>query len=1602
MILRKIVTRSLVKHLEKHNMMKHNYRISLLASLLTAVCCLSGVDVMAFVWNGGTYYFDNTTTQWKEVYMRVGHSSSACSYPMKKMAGNSNIYSATIPKWNDEVTGYQFAEDGTHNSNLYDGNNIAAEKKSVYLYSNDVGYYLYVPTDLDNDKYWRLEYAQMPSALSISYVKVVRSDKDQWYAASGTQDATHPSFVGADLGVFGTDITIAGDVNATSTVTSSVSATMNYCKEYTSSSSKYTSLNMAANSSNKAKKELANTSIKVPSAAGEYTLSLYFQCGNVYDNNGGKNFNAKYTVPGLTGSGATFGSVMMNSGVESKSLTVSNVWGATEVTATLASGDFWFDAGGTHKTTSVGITNHKGSFTVYFKPTGSTGGTRSAELTLSFSYTDTRYGTRSVSKSYYVTGYAKVGNPVCHIGQSAVLSAGPKATMYGHLQATGCQTLVNCGFVYTTNGSTPGKSSSKWGETSASSLSAGDNWSFKNASNLTVSTTYKYRAYVTTGSGVDNMYLSDEIGEFTPNNADCGYYDFSGDEIYITVDNSLTTSVPCELKYKNLKEALGDVSGVKGIKNFSELYNSATSNLNKNIVIEVVSNLNSDGTPKKYTGNTTLGYATGGTSNSNSLNTAPGNAITQINTGTGNNSPTKWLTIRAKSEKNMPVIRHIAIFQCKNIRLQYLQIEGDASTQYRTGAYETGLDINNYTVGYNSVPNWTEAGTRIGSNGDAGIEVTNCKITSSGFAGVHIARYSGVYFEDNEFILKNANDDNTTDWGASFKIMNSDHIKFLRNDFTGAHATSMWLQNIQNMLVMNNVFWNNNSAKSNTSFICLVVQDKTGTVEKCGFYYNTMYLAEKPSGVTKTSTKVDFFRIGSKSTQDLSYVKPATVHFMYNNCYSYDENNIDGKSEGVLVTEASWCSSINYNNFWSKYDEKNTSTTVSVFNVPDDCSTAQRYVNVENIVCSESVDPASLVIKGPDLNVGSAISNDVSEMGANEIYNDRTHPSNGADAVRKTNGEWTLGAYQQAERGGSSNRATKILWWGEVDNDWDNRSNWQILNEDGTTTRLTCANDLDMDLIAIIPAPSNSQYPLPVNPVTQEVGVKNYPVIPSKFRGARTNVYSEGVNAGQGISPVVDMYASKLEIEYGGVLKNVQSLKDDEGRHYTDAKNYFTAGRNEWILVGTVVMPFDEDDNTKVRYVKSKDYYLYQFPHVYMHKAQMGTDVSGNPIFSWDYPFADLEIPVKENEVFAIKVPDQYGPNKLPASVYYKYRDNSMLTDGGVEKTFKPFEGRFLNEGVEPEYQIVDNSPIMLPNTLPANIKAYKAGYDNSGWVYIYDYEYKNVSIVDDPSDEREIKSQHGFFFVPTDGNDGWFRVTNDMLSDNSTAYKSAGVVNPYYSIGVLNSNGDGGSMAKVVLDELKADEYVKDMDLLNMVNASAPTQPEISFPRYEREFDNLVLPTFDEAIPLKLVVPVNMTAVFKTYRMYNVDYAVLVDRETGKEYNLLEGEDCRIELAKGTYIGRFYLNLSQSDDIPTVIDEDVVVNADDIDIYSNGKDVIISSTPRVELVEAYITDMSGRMSRYKFKDAHHNRMVLNGMKGVYIIKAVGDNMSKTEKVIVK
>lgn len=606
--------------------------------------------------------------------------------------------------------------------------------------------------------------------------------------------------------------------------------------------------------------------------------------------------------------------------------------------------------------------------------------------------------------------------------------------------------------------------------------------------------------------------------------------------------------------------------------------------------------------------------------------------------------------------------------------------------------------------------------------------------------------------------------------------------------------------------------------------------------------------------------------------------------------------------------------------------------------------------------------------------------------------------------VKDIKGAWTVGAFQQREQ----KPVKTIIWSGAKSTDWDNRNNWY--KEDGTV--VTCLDVLDADLTVIIPSKNSEKY------ITPDGGIINYPTLPAisneyDFKNARTNKWNgEHVNAGSNASASTTKVANKIYLEYGASLVGVEQLNSGVER-YTEVEQEFTARRKDWLLVGSVVKPWDLDENgeqvldeynkPKTRDFVSGDYYLNHLPHVYMHEARIDTE-SGDVVVNWNETFAPLNVVVDPQKVFAVRLPNQYGPKKFPASIYNK-RTEGANYDGDKPHTYS-YKGRFYNESRVPYYEgLTAGEPVLLTNTYPANIDADElAGKgDAEGTFLIYDYDQE--SFVPVGGTDAVILSQHGFVFTPANNQ---LTIENKYFLNNETGHRSLTDDILSLRLSVKNEKASVSSEVYIRYDEFKEDKMDYAVDAPKVFNGMVPALPDVYVMRYDKNWAGLSLPDITKPIPLG----VRVSAANQVFKFTLVDSnlpfdIILEDRQEEKTYNLSAGETCEVsDLVVGKCEGRFYLNLSErsieelpegGEDVTTDVQESDIENSG-IDIYTEGNKIVVSSTSDVELQTIMISDISGRHQVYNVS-GRYVTIDLPVSTGVYTIYAIGDKASRTEKL---
>lgn len=593
-------------------------------------------------------------------------------------------------------------------------------------------------------------------------------------------------------------------------------------------------------------------------------------------------------------------------------------------------------------------------------------------------------------------------------------------------------------------------------------------------------------------------------------------------------------------------------------------------------------------------------------------------------------------------------------------------------------------------------------------------------------------------------------------------------------------------------------------------------------------------------------------------------------------------------------------------------------------------------------------------------------------------------------------GAWTVGAFQQR----NAMPVDTIVWHGSASTDWDNRNNWY--KTDGTL--VTCLDALTEDLTVIIPNKESENY------VTPPAGITNYPILPdgiSTIDGFTTDRHKERVNAGS--NDKATKVANKIYMEYGAALVGVEELAKGTSR-YTEVEQEFVARRHDWLLVGGVVNPFKVDEegnrvtdgngNLATRPMVSGDYYLGHLPHVYMHSA----NINGNSV-GWDESFAPLNVEVDPKRVFAVRLPNQYGPKKWPAEVYNRKNNPEIPYDGNAPHTYK-FTGRFYNEENVLVYKdLVPQTPALLTNTYPANINAFNL-QDAKGTIQIYDYENKEFRAVGQDETDAEILSQHGFLFTPATVK--VLEVDKGYYKSTATGHRSAAEEVYSFRIKTTNYKESVSSEVYISFDELKEDVANYLTDAPKVFNGKQTALAELYVMRYDKKWAGISIPEMTKPIPLGVKVASNDQKFIFSLAKSNLPYEIfLEDRQEGKTYNLSAGERCVVEdLVAGNCEGRFYLMLSENEEEELPEDGDEITTdaeeteslANGIDIFTQENSIVVSCNSEMELMQVVVSDVAGRHQVYNVS-GQYVKLDLPVSTGVYTISVIGDKATRVEKI---
>ena len=1226
------------------------------------------------------------------------------------------------------------------------------------------------------------------------------------------------------------------------------------------------------------------------------------------------------------------------------------------------------------------------------------------------------------SSGQWIDAECKYGCEAADVATNVLLSRNAvvnkstkKATLYGYLKATNCNIYTDYGFKYckVNDGDSPCKPNKDDEYISvdpADPLLRGTEFS-ATLSDIEDGKTYYYRAYATSDKGT---ILSEEIRSFStdpciPQVGGKSNKYVAGTPIVYTINAAPEfVANDCKLYFKSLQDAIDHLKNTNTRQDdykYVELTNGSY-NLLQPVEMRVVYY---DDQPD----DDTKAYMYEGTDepvmSAGQITPKYANLIQDVNKTAANNENT--LTIKAGTSKAKPWIHHIVVRNSRNIVLDSLCIFSDKDGG-EDNAMEFDLNTSHWHAidgPYATVDN-RNAYTPVLQ--DANILVQNCVIGSKGFAGVHFSGYSDITFKNNDFeAVYEANTaadnySNIINYGSSAKFISCNNIKFIQNNFRGSHPTLLWLQECYNVLIMNNVFWNTNTIQNTkddqerTAAIRLIHQFKNQgkpNVSNVSIFYNTFYLAEYSE--TASGTKYDFLRfsntVNNNEGSSSANFDINTIKFQYNNCYSYDAN-VDGKNEspflGLDLSNSDKIKNFCPNNFWSA----NASADFS-FGCSDN-----KNQDVSKLVCETSASgPSTLIVKGTALNLGAKpdYSSTGIELDAKEQNADRYLTN-----VRPVGSGWTYGAYQS-----KGEIPTGLIYWVGKTDKWDDRGNWEYETYDEAEgkmvrQRVSCVNTLSDTLRVVIEE---------VGTVEIEGGRK-WPVVPASFDANDRKTVS-GIPTGEQVSAGdKKKFASTIELEYGAGLKGVENLKDSEGNMlYDKAIVHFDADRSKWLLVGNVVKPFKNGKDGSVRSVKSGDYYINHLPQVYMNQAELSEDGS---TISWGKTFATLEDSVYSNEVYAINVTGYYGTSWYPAAVYNRrYGTNYSATEAHPYR----FTGRFaVSEENEPgENFVYELKPgkNLLNNLYPCNLNVTQLEQLGMGTVALYDY---NLGCFESTEGRQAralpvVRSQNGFVFIPDEGVTE-LELSQALLAEGSTRTRSEAIEQPTFSLDVDNANTSAPGTSNVVI---KYDELLgSGVSALNTPKVFTLNEntPEVYVINNDAQYTRFITGKEKVSIPLgvRLQKPMNLT--FKKVYNEGYDEVILVDTKTQKYYNLLERTYTTGVIGTGDTDGRFYINLTASNDVIVDDEEDDDVNDDnittdtedvtetaEINIYAVNDNTIRVVTAGTSLQSIHVSDMAGHTGSYVV-EGNVAEIQMPVSQGVYLVHVVCDNLTRSEKVILK
>lgn len=550
-------------------------------------------------------------------------------------------------------------------------------------------------------------------------------------------------------------------------------------------------------------------------------------------------------------------------------------------------------------------------------------------------------------------------------------------------------------------------------------------------------------------------------------------------------------------------------------------------------------------------------------------------------------------------------------------------------------------------------------------------------------------------------------------------------------------------------------------------------------------------------------------------------------------------------------------------------------------------------------------------------------------------------------------------------------------WTGNSDNSWSNPTNW--------TAGVPCSSSK-----VIIPDVSLAS---------------NYPVITTAS------------------------YCDSIVFEAGGAVKGLEYLE------YNKAFVNMDLQRNRWY---TLTTPLKE--------LYSGDYYFEGTPITLMRLFDdIDPDAGEIAVGTWTKTFASLAVGLSTGNGFAFKTDTTEWdratstPLKVSRNTDVNFSFPNLNSDGSIRRTIYPYSGlngklnsykpTVLSKDSAYAYRFaMEDASNNLPSSISISVKpglnlignplmthldfnAFQAS--NSGKIsntikfwngtnfdgYLL-YEGTTLSTSLSSAPTIIIPPMQAFFVECTTGaaSDVDFNVAGHFVADNSTSLRTCSV--PRNVMHIQAETPVAKSSICVAKNETANNNFGKDDDY--KLFSSITDVPEVYTISSGKALGINQFKSYPYTTPLSIKCAKQGTVKLSFHGVGNFDEEAIVElinSRTGERIDLKENDQYNFEYDGTNGSGELFLSFRTA----TVTTDITENNNDDIQIYADGNDIHIISSPEDPIQDIDIWNPAGcqLVNKNNINTSSFNTS-MSSCSQFYIVKVTSNNKCKTTKVLVK